>query len=62
MLLIALGRARPEVEQAHLGILCNASGTSGTSITSGASGEDSSQGGDMLKYALNHCWKMSHIG
>jgi len=42
-LLIALEGARSEPEQAHLGILCNASGasgygTSGTSSTSGASG------------------------
>jgi len=34
-LLIALRGARPEPEQAHLDILCNASGTS---TTSGASG------------------------
>jgi len=28
-------RARPKVDQAHLGILCNASGTYGTLSTSG---------------------------
>jgi len=33
--LITLGRARSEAEQAHLGILCNAFGTSSTSDASG---------------------------